>query len=79
MAGGNQTAEQGRLALDGLAMGLRALGLVSPEMNEFVVRLGDIAQSVGLKTRRFPNGGSWSFFVAPCCGRLARGGCLMVV
>jgi hypothetical protein len=52
--------------------GLRARGLVSPEMNEFVVRLGDVAQSVGLKTRRFPNGGSWSFFVAPCCGRLAR-------
>ena len=51
---------------------LRAVGLVSPEMDEFVVRLGDVAQSVGLKTRRFPNSGSWSFFVAPCCGRLAR-------
>jgi hypothetical protein len=26
----------------------------------------------GLKTQRFPNGGDWSFFVAPCCGRKAR-------
>lgn len=51
---------------------LRATGLISPEMNEFVVRLGDVEQSVGVQHLEFPNGGGWSFFVAPCCGRRAR-------
>ena len=51
---------------------LRALGVVTPEMNEFVVRLGDVVQSVDLQHLKFPNGGGWSFFVAPCCGRKAR-------
>jgi hypothetical protein len=51
---------------------LRAFGVVTPEMSEFVVRLGDVVQSVGVQHLRFPNGGGWSFFVAPCCGRKAR-------
>jgi|HubBroStandDraft_6_1064221.scaffolds.fasta_scaffold778682_2 hypothetical protein len=51
---------------------LRASGLISPEMNEFVVRLGDVEQAVGVQHLRFSNGGGWSFFVAPCCGRRVR-------
>jgi hypothetical protein len=51
---------------------LRALGLVTPEMIGFVVRFGDMAQTVDLQHLKFPSGGGWSFFVAPCCGRKAR-------
>jgi hypothetical protein len=51
---------------------LRALGLVTPEMNEFVVRFGDVVKIVDLQHLKFPSGGGWSFFVAPCCGRKAR-------
>jgi hypothetical protein len=51
---------------------LRATGLISPEMNEFVVRLGEVEQNVGVQHLRFPNGGGWSFFVAPCCCRRVR-------
>jgi hypothetical protein len=50
----------------------RALGLITAEMTEFVVRFGDVAQFVGVKSWRFPNGGGWSLFIAPCCGRSAR-------
>ena len=52
--------------------GLRATGVITPEMTEFVVRLGDVEQTVGVTARRFPNGGGWSSFVAPCCGRSVR-------
>jgi hypothetical protein len=51
---------------------LRALGLITPEMAEFVVRFGDVTQSVVVKSLDFPNGGGWSLFIAPCCGRPAR-------
>lgn len=55
---------------------LRALG---------VIKLGDLAtviefkegdavhrKEVGLTHRIFPNGGSWSFFLCPTCGRRVR-------
>jgi hypothetical protein len=37
-----------------------------------VIKLGDVEQTVALYLRRFPNGGSWSLFIAPCCGRKAQ-------
>jgi hypothetical protein len=51
---------------------LRALGLVTAEMTEFVVRIGDVEQNVGLTVRKFPNGGSWSQFICPACGWKVR-------
>jgi hypothetical protein len=51
---------------------LRALGVITPETTEFVVKLGDVEQTVGVKARRFPNGGGWSSFVSPCCGVQVR-------
>jgi hypothetical protein len=51
---------------------LRATGLVDEEMREFTVELGDVTAVIGLALVRFPNGGSWSFFLCPHCGRKAR-------
>ena len=51
---------------------LRATGIVTAEMSKFVVCFGDVVVDVGLTHRHFPNGGSWSFFTAPCCGRRVR-------
>jgi hypothetical protein len=51
---------------------LRAEGVITAETTEFVVRLGDVEETVGVKARRFPNGGSWSSFVSPCCGVQVR-------
>ena len=55
---------------------LRAEGVITAEMTGFVVRFGDIEQTVGVALLRFPNGGSWSFFdvrIAP--GRRVCFGC----
>ena len=66
----------GRVVLDDLRIigisRLRALGVVTAEMTEFVVRIGDVEQNVGVTLRRFPNGGSWSRFVCPACGWKVR-------
>lgn len=51
---------------------LRATGAVTPEMTGTVVLLGDVEVSVGLAHTRFPNGGGWSYFLCPVCGRLAQ-------
>jgi hypothetical protein len=51
---------------------LRATGVITAETTEFAVRLGDVEQTVGVTARRFPSGGGWSSFVAPCCGRQVR-------
>jgi hypothetical protein len=51
---------------------LRALDLVTAETTEFTVRLGDIEQTVAVKLRKFPSGGSWSLLICPTCGRRAR-------
>jgi hypothetical protein len=51
---------------------LRALGVIMPETTEFLVQLGHIGKKVRVRLRRFPNGGSWSLFVCPTCGRWAR-------
>jgi hypothetical protein len=51
---------------------LRATGVVTAEMTEFVVCLGGLEVEVGPNHRHFANGGGWSFFTAPCCGRRVR-------
>ena len=45
---------------------LRALGAITPDMTTTTVRFGEVDFSVGLALRRWPNNGSWSFFVCPC-------------
>jgi hypothetical protein len=51
---------------------LRALKAVTLETRVTTIRLGDVEAYVGVTHRHFPNGGSWSFFTAPCCGRRVR-------
>ena len=51
---------------------LRASGVITLETTEFVVRLGDVEQTVGVMLQRFRSGGSWSYFICPCCGQRAR-------
>jgi hypothetical protein len=52
---------------------LRGNGTITAEMEAIAVKIGDAAPvSVGLYLRKFPNGGSWSLFVAPCCGRRSK-------
>jgi hypothetical protein len=51
---------------------LRAIGVITAETTEFVVKLGGVEQTVGVKARRFPNSGGWSSFLAPCCGKQVR-------
>jgi hypothetical protein len=50
---------------------LRALGDITAETKTTTVKFDDVALVVALSLRRFPNGGSWSFFVC-ACGRRAR-------
>jgi predicted RNA-binding Zn-ribbon protein involved in translation (DUF1610 family) len=51
---------------------LRAQDLITDETAAFLVQLGHVEQSVGIYLRKFPNGGSWSLFVCPTCGRRAQ-------
>ena len=51
---------------------LRAAGVITAASTETVIKLGDVEQTVGLYLRSFSNGGSWSLFIAPCCGRKAQ-------
>jgi hypothetical protein len=41
-------------------------------MTRATIGINDVEVEVGLRLVRFPNGGSWSFFAAPCCGRRCR-------
>lgn len=45
---------------------LRALGDITEQMNVATIKLGEYEFTVGLSLFRWPNGGSWSFFVCPC-------------
>jgi hypothetical protein len=47
------------------------LGEIRAEDKTAIVTFGDVAFTVSLSLFRWPNGGSWSFFVCPC-GRRAR-------
>jgi hypothetical protein len=50
---------------------MRAAGEIRPEDRTLVVRFGDAVFTVGLQHVRFPNNGSWSFFIC-ACGRRCR-------
>jgi hypothetical protein len=51
---------------------LRATGAVTAEMARTMVGLGGTEVEVDLSLLKFPNGGSWSFFLCPQCGLKAR-------
>jgi hypothetical protein len=50
---------------------LRAWGEITAETKVTTVAFGEVIFNVALSLVRFPNGGSWSFFLCPC-GRRAR-------
>ena len=57
---------------------LRSAGLINPSMTSATVDFIDVSGAVidavvlRLYHRVFPNGGNWSRFVNPCCGRTSR-------
>jgi hypothetical protein len=51
---------------------LRAEGVIRPETKVFRVKLGHVEQNVSVHLRKFPSGGSWSWFGCPTCGRWVR-------
>jgi hypothetical protein len=51
---------------------LRATGAIRLEDGHGIIAFGDKQKLVGVAHTRFPNGGSWSYFVCPQCGRRAR-------
>jgi hypothetical protein len=51
---------------------LRALDIITAETTMFRVQLGHMEQNVSVHLRRFPSGGSWSWFGCPTCGKWAR-------
>jgi hypothetical protein len=51
---------------------LRALGEVTEAMERARVEIAGVTREVRLSHLRFPNGGGWSFFICPSCGRRAR-------
>jgi hypothetical protein len=50
---------------------MRAFGEITAETKTTTVTFGEVGFNVALALLRFPNGGSWSFFVCPC-GRKCR-------
>jgi hypothetical protein len=52
--------------------GLRATGVVTAEMDRVTITIADVEAEVGLDLVKFPNGGSWSFFLCSHCGQRAR-------
>jgi hypothetical protein len=51
---------------------LRALDIITAETTNYVVRLGDVEKKVSIHLRKFPSGGSWSWFGCPTCGKWVR-------
>jgi hypothetical protein len=51
---------------------MRATGAITAEMETTTIAFGEVGFVVGLLLHRFPNGGSWSLFRCPGCGRRAR-------
>ena len=53
---------------------LRAEGKITAEMTSVWIGFGaiELKREVRLEHRRFPNGGSWSFFLCPRCDRRVR-------
>jgi hypothetical protein len=50
---------------------LRAAGVITADTEVTTVSFGDISFNVAISHRKFPNGGSWSFYQCPC-GRRCR-------
>jgi hypothetical protein len=51
---------------------MRALGEVSADATRVCVTIAGLVREVRIVHRKFPNGGSWSFFLCPQCSRRAR-------
>ena len=51
---------------------MRALGEVREDMTRVRVTIAGVSRTVRLRHMRFPNGGGWSFFLCPGCGRQAK-------
>jgi hypothetical protein len=53
---------------------LRAEGKITANMTSVWIGFGviELRREVRLAHRRFPNGGSWSFFLCPRCDRRVR-------
>ena len=51
---------------------LRAQGVITPATTAFLVQLGHVEQNVSVHLRKFPSGGSWSWFGCPTCGKWVR-------
>ena len=53
---------------------LRAEGKITADMTSVWIGFGaiELQREVRLMHRRFPNGGSWSFFLCPRCDRRVR-------
>ena len=51
---------------------LKATGAIRLEDRYGVITFGDKQSFVGVAHTKFPNGGSWSYFVCPKCGRRAK-------
>jgi len=51
---------------------LKALGAIRLEDRHGNIAFGDKQKLVGVAHTKFPNGGSWSYFVCPKCGRRAK-------
>jgi hypothetical protein len=51
---------------------MRALGEVREDMDRVKVTIAGVSRTVGLWHMHFPNGGGWSYFLCPSCGRRAQ-------
>jgi hypothetical protein len=51
---------------------LRATGAIGLEDRQVVIPFGEQNKLVGVAHTKFPNGGSWSYFRCPKCGRRAK-------
>ena len=51
---------------------LRASDTITDETAAFLVQLGHVERVVGVSLLKFPNGGAWSLFVCPTCGKRAQ-------
>jgi hypothetical protein len=51
---------------------LRPMGVITSETTDFLVQLVHVEKKVSVRLRRFPSGGSWSWFGCPTCGKWVR-------
>ena len=51
---------------------LRATGAIRLEDRQALIPFGEQNKLIGVAHTKFPNGGSWSYFVCPKCGRRAK-------